>query len=133
MTKLATDVRKAVILVVLATMLVAMLAGTAAAKGAVKNKTYNFKGTVTAVAEDGSSVSVEVTGGNKRAREAAEGQEQPMVFPVSENTKVEIDEQDAAVTDIAVGDPVQVQSKAPAGADEFPARKISVEHEQEED
>ena len=133
---LATDnVRKAAILAVLAAILVAMLGGTAGAKGGkVKTKTCNFKGTVTAVAEDGSSVSVEVTGGNKAAREAAKGREQPMVFPVSGSTKVGIDGQDAAVTDVVVGDPVKVQSKAPEDADEFPARKISVEHdEQEED
>lgn len=127
--------RKVVVLAVLGAVFLAMLAGTAAAKdeNRVKTKTFNFKGTVAAVAEDGSSVSVEVTGGNKRAREAAEGQAQPMVFPVSADTDVEIDEQDAAVADLVVGDPVKVQSKAPAGASEFPARHIRVEHDEQED
>ena len=50
-------------------MLVALVAGSAAAKQNGKNRaTYNFKGTLVEVAPDGSSVSVNVTDGNGRGR-----------------------------------------------------------------
>jgi hypothetical protein len=83
--------------------------------------------------EDGSSIAVDVTDGNKRGREAAEAHEQahpdePMVFVVRDTTKVEIDDAPAALSEIvATGGEVRVQSKAPLGSDSFVARKVSVE------
>jgi hypothetical protein len=94
------NVRKMAILVAVAALMVALVAGTAAAKGRGGMKTFNFKGT--AVSEDGSSISVEVSDGNTRGREAAEAHEQahpgePMVFAVDDDTtKVEIDDAPAS-------------------------------------
>ena len=58
--------RKLAILVAVAALTVALVAGTAAAKGGGGMKTFNFKGD--AVSENGSSISVEVSDGNKRGR-----------------------------------------------------------------
>ena len=54
--------RKLTILAAVAALLVALVAGTAAAKDGERVKTFNIKGT--AVSEDGSSISVEVSDGN---------------------------------------------------------------------
>ncbi len=119
--------------------MVALVAGSAAAKQKGENTaTYNFKGTLVEVAPDGSSVSVNVTDGNGRGREVAEAYalahpDEPMVFLTPE-TKVEIDDAPASLSDLAAGDEVHVQSKAPKKAPTtFVAHKISVENEQEED
>jgi len=90
------------------------------------------------VADDGSSVSVDVAGGNKRAREAAEAYDQahpgePIVFAVTDDTKAEVNEESADLSALAVGQEVKVQSKAAKDATQFDARKISVEDEPEED
>ncbi len=77
--------RKVAMLVVVAALTVALVAGTAAAKDTEKVKTFNFKGT--AVSEDGSSISVEVSDGNKRGREATGAHPGvPMVFAVVSGT-----------------------------------------------
>ncbi len=120
--------RKMMILAAVAALMVALVAGTATAKQNGKARaTYNFKGTVQEVAADGSYVVVDVTGGNKRAR-AHLGVQQ---FGVTAMTKVEVNEEDAAVTDLAGGDEVTVQSKAAKDATQFVAHKISVELEEE--
>ena len=120
--------RKLMLLMAVAALVVALAAGTATAKQNGKNRaTYNFKGTVEQVAEDGSYGVVDVTDGNKRAR-AHLGEQQ---FGVNEETKVEINEEDAAVSDLTVGEEVKVQSKAAKDATEFAARKISVETEED--
>ncbi len=131
--------RKTMMLVAVAALMVALVAGSAAAKQKGKNTaTYNFKGTLVEVAPDGSSVSVDVTDGNGRGREVAEAYalerpNEPMVFLTPE-TKVEIDDAPASLSDLAAGDEVRVQSKAPKNAPTtFVARQISVENEQEED
>ncbi len=131
--------RKTMVLVAVAALMVALVAGSAAAKQNGKNvATYNFKGTLVEVAPDGSSVSVNVTDGNGRGREVAEAYalahpDEPMVFLTPE-TKVEIDDAPATLSDLAAGDEVRVQSKAPKNAPtNFVARKISVEDEYEED
>ncbi len=93
--------RKTMMLVAVAALMVALVAGSAAAKQNGKNMaTYNFKGTLAEVASDGSSVSVNVTDGNGRGREVAEAYalehpNEPMVFPTPE-TKVEIDDAPAS-------------------------------------
>jgi hypothetical protein len=130
------NVRKMAILVAVAALMVALVAGTAAAKGGGGMKTFNFKGT--AVSEDGSSISVEVSDGNRRGWEAAEAHEQahpgePMVFAVvRDTTKVEIDDAPASVAEVAaVGGEVRVQSKAPEGSDTFVAGKVTVETDED--
>jgi hypothetical protein len=120
--------RRLMLLAVVAALVVALAAGTATAKQNGKNRaTYNFKGTVQEVAIDGSYVVVDVTDGNKRAR-AHLGVQQ---FGVTEDTKVEINEEDATVSDLTAGEEVKVQSKAAKDATEFEARKISVESEED--
>ena len=120
--------KRLMILAAVAALVVALAAGTATAKQNGKNSaTYNFKGTVQEVAVDGSYVVVDVTDGNKRAREHLG----PQQFGVTEDTKVEINEEDAAVSDLTVGEEVKVQSKAAKDAMEFVARKISVETEED--
>jgi PDZ domain-containing secreted protein len=120
--------RKLMLLAVVAAMVVALAAGTATAKQNGKDRaTYNFKGTIQGVAEDGSYVVVDVTDGNKRAR-AHLGEQQ---FGVNEDTEVEINEEDALLSDLVPGEEVKVQSKAAKDATEFVARKISVETEED--
>ena len=125
--------RKMALLVAVAALMVALVAGTAAAKGGGGMKTFNFKGT--AVSEDGSSISVEVSDGNRRGREAAEAHPgAPMVFAVvSGTTKVEIDDAPASLAEIVAADgAVRLQSKAPEGSpDGFVARRITVETDED--
>ncbi len=122
--------RKTMIVLATVALLVALVGGTAAAKQGGKDRaTYNFKGTVQEVAADGTYVVVDVTGGNKRAR-AHLGVQQ---FGVTPETKIEVNEEDALLSDLAQGDEVKVQSKAAKDATEFDARKISVEGEDEDE
>lgn len=115
------------ILMAVTALLVALVAGTAAAKQGGKGMTtYTFKGTVQEVASDGSYVVVDVTGGNKRAR-AHLGVQQ---FGVTAQTKIEVNEEAADLSAIVAGDEVSVQSKAAKDATEFVARMISVEAEE---
>ncbi len=121
--------RKVAILVAVAALTVALVAGTAAAKGGGGMKTFNFKGD--AISENGSSISVEVSDGNKRGREAGGAHPGvPMVFAVvSGTTKVEIDDAPASLAEIVAADgEVRVQSKA---SDGFVARKITVETDED--
>ncbi len=120
--------RKVMIMLATVALVVALVGGTAAAKQGGKDRaTYTFKGTVQEVAADGTYVVVDVTGGNKRAR-AHLGVQQ---FGVTPETKIEVNEEDADLSDLAPGDEVKVQSKAAKDATEFDARKISVESEVE--
>ena len=117
------------ILMAVASLLVALVAGTAAAKQNGKDRaTYNFKGTVEEVSADGSYLLVGVTDGNRRAREHLGLQQ----FAVTdEYTEIEVNEEDAQLAALAVGDEVMVQSKASKTATEFVARKISTENEED--
>ena len=146
------------ILVVVMALMVALVAGTAAAKQNGKGKgsskgnsgkgqalvTYNFDGTLVEVDGDGPEldgdgtyVLVEITNGNRAGRDAAEAHEQahpgePMSFAVDlASTEVEVDETDAELSDLVVGDEVNVQTKTAKGDTQFVARKVSVEHEEE--
>ncbi len=117
-------------------LLLAMSAGTATAKkpGGVKGSekakltTYVFKGELVASGEDGGSLTVAVSGGNKAGRTAAASGE-PLSLAVTPETKVELDGQEATFADLRAGDAVIVQSKAPKGATSFTARVISAERE----
>ena len=120
--------RKLMLLAAVAALVVAFAAGTATAKQNGKYRaTYNFEGTVREVAADGSYVVVDVTGGNKLARAHLGVQS----FGVTAGTRVEIDEENAALSDLATGDEVRVQSKAAKNATEFVVHKISVESEED--
>jgi hypothetical protein len=124
--------RKATILTLVAALLVALTAGMAVAKGKPADKgskgkgpavvTYVFKGTVAEVGEG--SLVVDVEKGNKAARPFA-GQQ--VRFAVTEATKVELNEEEAAPSDLEAGDEVVVQSKAKKGATSFEARIVSAE------
>jgi hypothetical protein len=110
-------------------LMVALVAGSAAAKQGGKNMvTYNFKGTIEEVGADGNYLVVDVTGGDRAARGHAGLQE----FGVTPATRIEVDDQAAALSDLVPGDEVKVQSKAARDATEFAARKVSVENETEE-
>lgn len=98
----------------------------ASAEVATLSATYNFKGTLQEVAADGSYVVVDVTGGNRSAREHLGVQQ----FGVTSETTIEVNEEDAELSALVVGDEVKVQSKAARDATEFVARKISVEDEE---
>ena len=119
--------KRAMILVTVMALMVALVAGTAAAKQNGKYRaTYNFEGTLQEVAADGSYVVVDVTDGNKRARQHLGVQQ----FGVTSDTKIEVNEERVDVSALVVGDEVKVQSKAAKDATEFDARKISVEREE---
>ena len=122
--------RKATTIMAFVALMVALVAGSAAAKQGGKNMaTYNFKGTIEEVVADGNYVVVDVTGGNRAAREHVGVQE----FGVTPATSIEVDDQAAVLSDLVPGDQVKVQSKAARDATEFAARKISGENEVEED
>jgi hypothetical protein len=114
-------------LVAVMALMVALVAGTAAAKQNGKNwATYNFQGTIQQIAEDGSYVEVNVTDGNKRARQHLGVQ----WFSVTSDTKIEVNEEEVDPSALVVGDEVEVQSKAAKDATQFGAGKISVEREE---
>jgi hypothetical protein len=117
--------RKHVVLLLVAALVTALTAGTAAAKPGkgkgpkpVKTVTYVFEGTVAQTpAADATSLTVNVTGGNKAGRTAAKGRPQ-MDFGVVANgtkdsTKIELDGARVALSELRAGDEVVVQSKAP--------------------
>ena len=122
--------RRAMILMAVAALMVALMAGTAAAKQNGKNRaTYNFRGTRQEVAADGSYVVVDVSDGNKRAR----GHLGVQQFGVTPDTKIEVNGEQADLSALVVGEQVKVQSKAAKDAQQFGARKISVEFETEKE
>ena len=133
--------RKTIILAAVMALLVALVAGSAMAKGKGGGKgnpggngpalvTYNFVGTVLAVAEDGSSITVDVTDGNKAARQHLGSR----TFNVTSETKINLDDQEGAALDqIGEGYPVVVQSRAAKAATSFDARVISAESPEAEE
>lgn len=115
-------------LVLIGALMLALLAGTAVAKSGKGTVTYNFHGIVTEVTD--SSVIVDVKKGNKAGRTfiAANGASQ--TFDVTSSTKIEVEDLDATLADIAAGDEVKVQVKAPANATSpLTARQLEVEDE----
>ncbi len=137
--------RRIFLLALTGALLVAMSAGTAAAKGPGSGKgaskgqsngkgpatvTYVFKGQMASVAEDGSSFEIALRGGNKAARGAVASGE-PLSLAVTPETKVELNDQEASVADLQAGDEVVVQAKAPKGAASFTARTIPAERDEQ--
>jgi hypothetical protein len=82
---------------------------------------YNFGGTIKGVDADDTSevtsITVIVTEANKAARPYANPLLQEKVFQVGQNTKVELDEQDADRSALQAGQVVEVQFKGAASAD----------------
>ena len=114
--------RRLIVVGMLVALLVAAVGGTALAKqgrGGADRATFNFKGTVVSTSSD--AVVVDVENGNKKAR-AFEGQR--LSFAVTADTRVERDDVRVAITDLAAGEEVKVQSRAPRDATEFSARKV---------
>ena len=127
--------RKILLLAFAGALLVAMTAGTAAAKGPGSGKgpasvTYVFKGEMASVAEDGSSFEIALTGGNKAGRGAVASDE-PLSLTITPESKVELNDQEATMAELKAGDKVVVQSKAPKGTTSFKADKISAERVEE--
>jgi hypothetical protein len=97
------------------------------ARGQAKPKQAVFRGTVAAVDAEAATVTVEVTGGNKRARNLAQGQ--TVVFDVSKVRKLHVADRDGSGTkdlgDFAAGDRVQVQALVGSALEEVVvARKV---------
>jgi hypothetical protein len=123
-------VQRAAILFAVMALAVALMAGTAVAKGKPPGKgnpgkkdpvvTYVFKGEVASV--DADSVVVNVEKGNNFAQSYA-GQQ--VDFSVSENTKVVEDDAQTVLSDLDAGDKALVQVRAPkSGAESFTARMV---------
>ena len=120
------------ILMALMALLVALVAGSAMAKGKGSGKgpkpqreiTYVFEGTLTGVNLDAGTFTVEVRGGNKAARTYL-GER---TFTVKDGyTKIEVDEaEDMSLADL-VGQEASVQTKASSAEEIFVARRVSVE------
>jgi hypothetical protein len=126
--------KRSIIFLLAASLLLAMVAGVAQAKGRPVDKgkpagkgnpvvTYVFKGEIATV-NDG-SISVDVEKGNHFASSYA-GQQ--VEFSVSDASKIVKDDAEVSVTDLAAGDNMLVQSRAPKqGAESFAARAVVVE------
>ena len=121
------------ILMALMALLVALVAGSAMAKGKGSGKgpkpqreiTYVFEGTLTGVNLDAGTFTVEVRGGNKAARTYL-GERS---FTVKDGyTKIEVDEaEDKSLADLVVGQEASVQTKASSAEEIFVARRVSAE------
>jgi hypothetical protein len=126
-------VKKAMILMALTALLVALVAGGATAKGKGSGKgpkqqreiTYVFEGNLTSVDPDAGTFTVAVEEGNKAAR-AYLGEQ---TFTTEEGyTKVEVDEVEGMdLADLVVGQRVSVQTKASTPESIFVARRVSAE------
>jgi hypothetical protein len=142
--------KKMSILALVGALVVAMTAGTAVAKpdkakGPKKPKTvtYVFHGTVETVTlgtdsptgetVGSGSVTVDVKKGNKAARTFVAAHSASQTFEVDSDTKIEVNGEDATLTDVQVGDEVKVQVKAPASDTSLTARQLQVEDESAED
>jgi hypothetical protein len=122
------------VFVLVASLMLAMVAGVADAKGRPAGKgkpaqkknpvvTYVFKGEV--VSADADSVVVSVEKGNKFAKSYA-GQQ--VDFAANGATRVVEDDVKTVVSDLDAGDRVLVQLRAPkSGASDFTARMIVAE------
>jgi hypothetical protein len=126
--------KKSMVFVLVASLMLAMVAGVADAKGRPAGKgkpaqkkvpvvTYVFAGEVSSA--DANSVLVSVEKGNKFARSYAGRQ---VDFPANGSTKVVEDDAKTVVSDLDAGDRVVVQVRAPkSGASDFTARMIVAE------
>lgn len=126
--------KKSTIFVLVVALMLAMVAGVAEAKGRPAGKgkpaqkkvpvvTYVFKGEVASVSEG--TAAVDVAKGNKFARTHFGRQ---VEFAVNGATKVVKDDVRVSLADLAAGDSVVVQSRAPkTGAGSFTARMVVAE------
>jgi hypothetical protein len=124
--------KRAVLLMMIAALVVALTAGTAVAKPdkgkkAKKAKApaqvvYHFQGPIASVDEVTNSVTVDVTQANKAARPFVN---QAVPFSVTSTTKISLDDEKALISDLRAGDAVVVQSKAASGATSFTANIVN--------
>jgi predicted secreted protein len=135
--------RKILLFSLVGALLVAMVAGTAVAKGSGSGKssgkskskapatvTYVFKGEMISVAEDGSTFDILLTDANKAGLKAA-AKDAPLNLTVTPETKVKLNDQEATMADLQAGDKVVIQSKVPKGVTSFNADMISAERAEE--
>ena len=127
--------RKTVVFMVVAALMVAMVSGAALAKGKPAGKpgkvkknpivTYVFKGEIASVDETNGSAAVDVKKGNKFARSYA-GQQ--VDFAVNGATRIVEDDVETTLSNLDVGDRALVQVRAPkSGAVSFTANKVVAE------
>lgn len=125
--------RKQIVFVLVAALLVAMTAGVAQAKGKpAKAKpakkpsvvVYSFQGTIASVDEANGSVAVNVKQANQAARPFVN---KTVSFKVVAATKISLDKKKASMSELRAGDSVVVQSKAPKGATSFTAGIINAQ------
>ena len=78
------------------------------------------------------SVTLEVKKGNRAARDYVAANGSSQTFNIDDNTKIEVNEERAELTDVQVGDEAKVQVKAARDATTpFTARHLHVEDEDE--
>lgn len=107
--------RKQIVFVLVAALLVATMAGVAQAKPAKKPPVvvYEFRGTITSFDAADGSVAVDVKQTNQAARLFVN---RTVSLKVVAATKISLNGQRARLGDLRAGDSVVVQSKAPQGA-----------------
>ncbi len=117
--------RKLAILALMASLMLVMTAGVAAAKGKPATKKvqtvgYVFEGTVASV--DDNAVTVDVQNGNYFAKPFF-GQQ--VTFATTAKTKIRLDNAKTSLSQLEAGDLVVVKAKAPKGATSFTADVLS--------
>ncbi len=123
--------KKMVLLVTVAALMLALVSGTAIAKGKPAPKTkqapqvvYSFKGTIASVDEVNGFVTVDVRQANQAARPFVN---KAVAFKVASATKISLDNSKALISDLRAGDAVVVQSKAAKGSTSFTASIINAQ------
>lgn len=125
---IGTGTMRAMVLLAVAALVLALVASAADAKGreAGKDKgrkapvvTYVFKGTVASISEG--SVTVDVEKGNKFAKVYAGDQ---VELAVNEATKLRKDDAPVLLSDLSQGDEIVVKARELKGATSFTARML---------
>jgi len=89
-------------------------------------QTYVFTGTVTQVGED--FVTVDVKEANKAGQSFLDKQESKQVkFVIAKGTKIQLNDAEANLADLAAWDAAVVQAKEPKGATSFTARVVEAQ------
>ncbi|CAN5902260.1 hypothetical protein BH23ACT11_BH23ACT11_24420 [soil metagenome] len=126
--------KKTVILATVVALLMALMTGTAMAKGKGSGKglkkervtTYVFKGSITAVDSQSGVVTVAFDRGNKAARSVTQAEEE-VEFGTNASTRINVGGQEGVgFGPLAADQEVNVQTRAKSGTPEvFVARRIS--------
>ena len=88
-------------------------------------QTYVFTGTVTQVGED--SVTMDVKEANKAGRSFVDEQVKFIVAPGTKGTRIQLNDAEANLADLAAWDAAVVQAKEPKGATSFTARVVEAQ------